>query len=431
MSPTDLVVAAAVFVVLAGSLAIGIPVAVGIGLAALAGLLVAVPPDAAFTTVAQRMASGLDSFALLAIPFFILAGHLAHRGGLARRLVALAQVVVGPLPGGLASVNVLASMLFGAISGSAVASASAIGTVMGPQLERAGWKREEAAAINIAAATTGLVIPPSNVLIVYSLASGGVSIAALFAAGYLPGILVGLAIMAVAAVRAERGGLPRGSFVAAGELARRALAALPALGMIVVVVGGILAGVVTATEAAALAVVYILVVALATRELRLRELPSILAASASTTGVVLLLVGASMAFAWVLAWTGAPSALASALIGLGGGKLGLLVTLNIALLLLGTFLDMTPAVLLVTPIVLPAATALGIDPVHFGIILVVNLCVGLCTPPVGSVLFVGCGVAGTTIGRVVPHLVPYWIVMIVALAAISWWPWLSLWWRPG
>lgn len=427
MSAFEPGVALLLAVSLAALLAVGVPIAFAIGVAAALGLLIAVPAGPAVVTVAQRLATGLDSFSLLAIPFFILAGELAHRGGLARRLVRLAEAVVGRLPGGLAAVNVVAAMLFGAISGSAVAAASAIGTVMGPQYQRAGWPRAEGAAVNIAAATTGLVIPPSNVLIVYSLASGGVSIAALFLAGYLPGLLMGLVLLAAAAWRSctilpsEAPQVP--------AFGPALAAALPGLGMVVAVVGGIFAGWVTATEAAALAVAYAAVAGLVGGELRVPQLPAIFAAAGRTTGVVLLLVATSMAFAWILAWTGAPAALAESLIGLGGGKLGFLLLLNVVLLLLGTFLDMTPAILLITPVVLPAATALGIDPIHLGIVMVVNLCVGLCTPPVGSVLFVGCSVSGATVGEVVRPLARYWAAMIVALLVISWWPWLSLWWR--
>lgn len=418
-------------VVLAGSfvllLAAGVPVAFAIGVATTLTLLLAMPTLPALTTVAQRMATGLDAFSLLAIPFFILAGQLMNRGGSARRLIDFAKSVLGMLPGGLAYVNVLAAMLFGAISGSAVAAASAIGSVMAPRMAREGYDREVSAAVNITAATTGLVIPPSNILIVYSLAAGGVSIGALFLAGYVPGILMGLALMAVAGVTAHRRGYPvdKGSSVA--EALRRFLAALPSLFLLVVVIGGIVAGLFTATEAAAVAVLYSFVLARISGEIRVRDLPDILRQSVATTSVVLLLVATSMAMSWVLAYENVPQSITSALLGLTDSRIAILLMMNVVLLAVGTVMDMTPAVLIFTPIFLPVATQLGLDPVHFGIVLVMNLCIGLCTPPVGSVLFVGCGVGGTTISKVTRPLLPFFFAMVAALFAVTYVEGLAMW----
>jgi tripartite ATP-independent transporter DctM subunit len=351
-----------------------------------------------------------------------------NRGGIARRLIALARALVGSLPAGLAHVHVLASMLFGALSGSAVAAASAVGGVMGPRMEEEGYDRDDAAALNIAAATTGLVIPPSNILIVYSLASGGVSIAALFVAGYLPGLVVGLALMAAAALgfgrRVRRG-------AADGEpLLRRLRDALPSLGLLVVVMGGIVAGVFTATEASAIAVAYSLLLALAGGELRPRDLPAALRDAAATTGIVMLLIGTSVGLSWLLAFERIPQLVAEAILGLSQEPWAVLLLINGVLLVVGTFMDMTPAVLIFTPMFLPVVEELGVDPVHFGIVMVLNLCIGLCTPPVGSVLFVGCAVAGTDVRRVVRPLWPLYLAMLAALSLVTFVPALSL-WLPG
>ena len=407
-------------------LAMGVPVAFAIGMATVLTLLTGMPAEPALTTVAQRMATGLDSFSLLAIPFFVFAGRLMFRGGSARRLVELAKALLGFLPGGLAYVNVLACMLFGAISGSAVAAASAIGGVMAPHMEDEGYDRDFAAAVNVSSATTGLVIPPSNILIVYSLASGGVSIAALFLAGYLPGLLLGLGLMVVAGVSARRRGYKAEPSPGPAELGRRFVYALPSLLLLVVVIGGIVAGLFTATEAAAVAVLYAWILARLDGGLSWGELRRTATESAETTAVVLLLVATSMAMSWVLAYASIPQGLAEALLAATESKVAILLVINLVLLAVGTVMDMTPAVLIFTPIFLPVVTALGMDPIHFGIVLVMNLCIGLCTPPVGSVLFVGCGVAGTRIEHVTRPLLPFFASMVATLLVVTYWPWLTL-----
>jgi tripartite ATP-independent transporter DctM subunit len=418
-------------IVLAGSffslLPLGVPVAYSIGLSTILAMLLSILPGPAVTTVAQRMATGLDSFTLLAIPFFILAGQLMNSGGIARRLIDFAKSVLGVLPGGLAHVNILASMLFGAISGSAVAAASAIGGVMAPHMDREGYDRDYSAAVNITAATTGLVIPPSNVLIVYSLASGGVSIAALFLAGYVPGMLVGLLLMVVAAVMAKRRKYPTAGRVSAREVGRKFVEAVPSLFLLVVVMGGIVAGIFTATEAAAVAVLYALVLAFVYREIRVRDLPEVLLASAATTAVVMLLIATSLGMSWIMSYANIPQNVSAALVAVSDSPIVILLLINIILLVVGVFMDMTPAILIFTPLFLPIAVDLGMDPTHFGIVMVLNLCIGLCTPPVGSVLFVGVGVAGTTITAVVRPLLPLFIAMIVALLIVTYVPALSLW----
>jgi tripartite ATP-independent transporter DctM subunit len=411
--------------VFVGLLAVGVPIALCIGLSTIAAMLLTAGPDIAVTTLAMRIVTGIDSFVLLAIPFFILAGEIMNRGGSARRIIDFAKALVGWLPGGLAFVNIVSAMIFGAISGSAVASASAIGGVMTPRMEKEGYERPFIAAVNITSATTGLIIPPSNILIVYSLAAG-VSVAALFIAGYLPGIVVGLALMVVAAVVARRRGYPTSERVGFREALRLFLVALPSLGLIVVVIGGIIAGFFTATEAAAVAVLYALVLALAYREIPRADFPRIFRESASTTAVVMLLVGTSMGMSRLLTELDIPQTISAAVLGFSDNGFVILVLVNIILLGVGTFMDMTPAVLIFTPIFLPIAAQLGIDPTHFGIIMVFNLCIGLCTPPVGSVLFVGCGVARLPITRVIRPLMPFYLAMVCALFVITYWPWLSL-----
>jgi tripartite ATP-independent transporter DctM subunit len=406
--------------VFAALLALGAPISVGIGLAALATVGLSVDRGPAVTTVAQRMATGLDRFTLLAIPFFILSGQLMNRGGIARRLVDLARALVGMLPGGLAFVNIVSGMLFGAISGSAAAAVAAVGGFMLPRMREQGYDREFGSAVNIASATTSLIIPPSNILIVYALASGGVSIAALFVAGYIPGLMVGAALMLVAGSIAVRRGYPVDARVPAAEALRRFLAAIPSLFLVVLVIGGIVAGIFTATEAGAIAVLYSFVLAVFVyREVKWGEIPHLFVEASLTTSIVMLLIATSMAFSWVLAYERIPEAVTDALLGIGGGRVATLLAINVILLLAGTVLDMTPAVLIFTPMLLPVATGLGIDPVHFGIIMVLNLCIGLCTPPVGSVLFLGCSVAGTRIGATSRALVPLYLAMIATLLVVT------------
>ncbi len=465
-------------------LSLGVPIAFSIGISGILTMMVTIAPLPAFTTFAHRMATGLDSFALLAIPFFILAGNIMNSGGIAMRLINLARALVGNIPGGLAFVNIFANMLFGAISGSAAASASAIGSIMEPEMRKEGYDRHFSAAVNITSATTGLSIPPSNVLIVYSLASGGASIAALFIAGYLPGILTGVALMLTAmsmliyknkgvrgvmttllkifavflviagvvmllARLAEQGSqrlLHLSWWLLGGLLAgwvlyrtvkhrERAVAgikaffdALPSLLLLVIVVGGIIAGYFTATEASAVAVLYALVLALIYREMRLRDLPGVILRSVKTTAIVLLLVGTSIGLSWIMAYENIPQNVSDGLLSISDSPFVILLIINLILLFVGVFMDMTPAVLIFTPIFLPVVQdQLGLDPIHFGIIMVLNLSVGLCTPPVGSVLFIGCSVAGVKIEKVIRPLLPMFAAMVVVLLLVTYIPDISLW----
>ena len=408
-------------------LAIGTPVAWSIAISSVLTMLVSIPFLPAFTTVSQRIGTGLDSFALLAIPLFILSGELMNKGGIAHRLIAFAKTLVGALPGGLALINIISAMLMGAIAGSAMAAASAMGSIIGPEMEKEGYSREFGAAVNITAATTGLVIPPSNVLIVYSLASGGASIAALFLAGYIPGILTGLFLMIVASLWAKKKGFKLGKRSSLREIFKTFIEALPSLFMLVVVIGGIVAGIFTATEASAIAVLYSLLLGFIYKEITFPKLPKILLDSSATTAIVMLLIGTSISMSWALSYENIPQDISSGLLNLSDNKIVILLIINLLLLFVGIFMDMTPAVLIFTPIFLPVVTKLGIDPVHFGIIMVLNLCIGLCTPPVGSVLFVGVGIAKTTIAKVVKPLLPLFVAMIIALMLVTYIPALSLW----
>jgi TRAP-type C4-dicarboxylate transport system permease large subunit len=464
-------------------LVIGVPIAFSIGISGILTMLVSIDVIPALTTFSQRMATGLDSFALLAIPFFILAGNIMNSGGIAIRLIDFARVLVGRIPGGVAMVNVIANMLFGAISGSAAASASAIGSIMQPEMKKEGYPENFSAAVNITSATTGLSIPPSNVLIVYSLASGGVSITALFLAGYLPGILTGIAIMITAItmlVFRDKGigaalrtlgvvtlifvGLviayqgvtfSKANFspfvnqillylILAGfalfatvktirnkEKAlhgtKKFLDAIPSLLMLVIVIGGIVAGFFTATEASAIAVLYSLILAFIYREMTIKHLPDIILRSVKTTGIVMLLVATCLGLSWIMAYQNIPQNVSEGLLALSSNPFMILLIINMLLLFVGTFMDMTPAVLIFTPIFLPIVTAMGVDPIHFGIIMVLNLSVGLCTPPVGSVLFIGCSVAGLSIDKVIRPMIPMFIAMIIVLILVTYLPQISLW----
>lgn len=424
MNYTEVLILTLSFLVL---LSIRVPVAYAIGLSGLFTLIVAMPFMPSVTTLAQRMATSLDSFTLSAIPFFILAGQIMNRGGIAVRLINFAKAIVGPLPGGLAFVNIFACMLFGAISGSAVAAASAIGGFMNPMMEKEGYDKSFSAAVNITSSTTGLLIPPSNVLIIYSLASGGVSIAALFVAGYIPGLLIGFALMLVAGIYSVIKKYPTEKLVSISTFFKRFLDALPSLLLLVVVIGGIVAGIFTATEASAIAVIYTFILALAYKEITFKSIPVILLETIKTSSIVLLLIATSIAMSWVMSYENIPQEISNALLSVSDNPIVILILINLILLFVGVFMDMTPAVLIFTPIFLPIVTDLGMNPIHFGIVMILNLCIGLCTPPVGSVLFVGCSVAELSIQKVIRPLMPLFLIMIFVLVLITYIPELSLW----
>ncbi len=408
-------------------LLINVPISFSIGIATLLTVF-AMGSFSPFQSVAHSITTGFDSFALLAIPFFILAGQLMGRGGIAKRLIDFANVLVGRFPGGLSFVNIMTCMLFGAISGSAVAAVSSVGGFMIPLMNKEGYHRDFNASVSITAATTGLLIPPSNVMIVYSLATGGaVSIAAIFLAGFLPGILMGVGLMVVSGIISIKNHYGKGTVFGFKESLVKFFTAIPALLLVVIVLGGILAGYFTATEASAIAVIYAFLLSVVVyREVKFKDLPGIFLQAGITTAVVMLLIGTSMAMSAVFAELRLPETISALLLGISNNKIILLLIINLILLFIGTFMDMTPAVLIFTPIFLPIVMNLGIDPIHFGIIMIMNLCIGICTPPVGSCLFVGCGIAGTTITNVVRHIMPFFIAMIVVLLIISFIPWITL-----
>jgi len=409
-------------------LVIGVPIAFTLLVSAGLTLLVSMSGEIAMATLAQRMATGLDSFALLAIPFFILAGELMNKGGIATRLIDFAKALVGSLPGGLAYVNIVSCMLFGAISGSAVAAVSAIGSFMTDRMEKEGYDKAYSAAVNITSGTTGLIIPPSNVIIVYSLASGGASIGALFLAGYIPGILVGLLLMVTAGIYAIKRKYPVGDRMKPSLAFRYLVRAVPSLFLLVLIIGGIISGIFTPTEAAAVAVVYALVLSMMVyKEIAVKDLLPILISTCKTSGIVLFLVACSIGMSWVMAYEDLPQSLSVWLLSFSDNPIVILLLINLILLFVGIFMDITPAVLIFTPIFLPIVQELGISEVHFGIIMVFNLCIGLCTPPVGSVLFVGCSIANLKITQVIKPLIPLFIAMIIALLLITFIPGLSLW----
>ncbi|MFS4493817.1 TRAP transporter large permease [Maribacter sp. 2308TA10-17] len=416
------------FVSFFGLLVYGVPVAYSIGISTTLTLILNIIFMPSITTVAQRMTTGIDNFALLAIPFFILAGELMNRGGIATRLIDFAKSLIGSLPGGLAFVNIISAMLFGAISGSAIAAASAIGSTLTDKMESEGYPREFSAAVNISASTTGLLIPPSNVLIIFALASGGTaSVAALFVAGYIPGILVGLAIMIMVYIYAKRNGLPRADRVNFKKLFIDFKNAILSLTLLIIVVGGIVAGIFTATEAAAIAVVYAALLGFLNRGLKVSDFKPILLKSAKTTAIVMFLIATSMAMSWLFSFEGIPQLLTATILDNFSNPILIFLIINIVLLIVGTFMDITPAVLIFTPIFLPVAIALGMHPVQFGMIIVLNLCIGICTPPVGTLLFVGSGVAKVSVTKVIKPLLPLLGVMVLVLMLITYFPDLSLW----
>lgn len=378
-------------------------------------------------TVAADMASGPQSFTLLAIPFFILAGEFLGAGGQARRLIDFASSLVGRFPGGLAWVNTLTCMLFGAISGSAAAAVSSIGGTLIPEMNRKGYDRDFNIALTTCSATTGLLIPPSNVMIVFAVSMGNVSIARLFLAGVLPGVLMGLMIMTLCyfiSLKKGIGGMEKSE----KGIIRTGLEALPSLMLVVVVLGGILGGIFTPTEASAIAVVWSFLLAVVIyREVKIKDLRQIMYRAVKTTAVVLLLVASSRAMSQFLTAEQIPQQFSAALMAISDNPVIILLTINALLLVVGIFMDMTPAVLIFTPILAPVSASLGIDPVHFGIIMITNLCIGLCTPPVGTCLFVGCSVGKGDIARVSKAMLPFYVAMIVALMLISYFPGISLW----
>ena len=417
-----------ILVLLVIMLVAGVPIAVALGVSSVCAILPVMDIDVAVLTGAQRIFSGISVFSLLAIPFFILAGNIMNKGGIAVRLINLAKLVTGRTPGALAQTNVIANMLFGSISGSGTAAASAMGSIIGPIEKEEGYDPSFSAAVNVATAPTGLLIPPSNVMITFSLVSGGTSVAALFMAGYIPGFLWGLACMAVVYFIARKRGYRAKTKFTAKEAGNVIVQALPCLLLIVIVIGGIIAGIFTATEGSVIAVVYSLLLSLFVyKSITWKDIPKLLKDSADMTGIIIFLIGVSSIMSWVMAFTNIPSMVSSALLSVSNSKYVIFLLINIILLVVGTFMDMTPACLIFTPIFLPICTALGMDTIHFGIMMIFNLCIGTITPPVGTTLFVGVKVGGVKLEDVIKQLIPYFVAIIAVLMLVTYVPQLSLW----
>ena len=417
------------FLVLFVLLALGVPVAFALFGSALATFAVA---DIPLIVAVQRMAAGISIITLMAIPFFIFAGDLMYRAGIAERLVRVADAAFGRVRGGLGLVDVGASMMFGAVSGSAIASASAIGSTMVPLMDEKGYDRDYSVNVTVTAAIVGLLIPPSHNMIFYAAASGiGVSIGDLFVAGIVPGLMTGGMLMVTAWLVARRRNLPRGEFPGWRAFLRATLYAVPGLMTGVIIMGGILSGIFTPTESSAIAVIYTIVVGtLVYRNLGWRGTWEAAQKSVRTAAMVLFIIAAATAFGFALALLEVPAALAGLISAMTDNPIMTLLIINIMLLLLGTFMDMAPLIVITTPIFLPVAMASGVDPVHFGIILMINLGIGLVTPPVGSVLFVGSAVSKVPIVEMVRTIWPFYLTLIAALLLISYVPALSL-WLPG
>lgn len=405
------------------ALILGVPIAMAVGVASLLAVLsIGLPP----LIVAQRMANGVSSVPLLAIPFFILAGQIMALGGIAQRLVDLAKVVVGPIPGGLGMVNVVDSMLFGGISGSAVADVSATGSIVIPMMEREGYDRDFSVGITVASSVQGIIIPPSHNAVIYSLAAGGVSIGALFLGGYIPGLLVGVALMVSALLISLHRRYPATPRPPLRESLRIAVAAIPGLSVGFIIVFGIVLGFFTATEAAAIgALVAFLVSVLIHRELPPAKIWQALVGSVRTIAMVIFLIATASAFAWLMAFLRIPSSLAEGLLMITDNPILLLLMINLILLLLGAIMDMAPLILILTPVLLPIVTAdpINMSPVHFGIMMMMNLGVGLTTPPVGTALFVGCAVGDIRIEQASRAMLYFWPAMVAALLLVTFFPW--------
>lgn len=414
---------AVILIVLASLLILGVPIAFSIGIASIVTILATIPLNVAVLTAAQRTFVGMGSFTLTAIPFFILAGNFMNEGGIAKRLVDFVMAILGKLPGALLVTNIGANALFGAISGSASAAAAAVGSMVKEGEDKLGYDKALSAASNGASAPAGLLIPPSNALITYSLVSGGTSVAALFLAGYIPGLIWTLACIIIAIFVAKKKGYKgtEGKF-SWSNLGRATIAAIPSLGLIIVVIGGIVAGVFTATEGSAISVVYSLILGLVYKNLNFKKIINILVESAKMSAIVVFLIGVSNILSWVMAFTGIPQMIGESLLSITDNPIIILLIMNVILLISGTFMDVTPAILIFTPLFLPIVQEFGIHPVHFGLIIVYNLCIGNITPPVGNTLFVAIKIGDTSLAKVMPYMIRYYALILLGLLLVTYVP---------
>ena len=413
-------------------LAYGVPVSFSIISAALVTIIMFLSPGFGMFISAQKLVGGIDSFSLLAVPFFILAGLLMSSGGIARRLVNLALLILGRVPGSLALTNIAGNAMFGSISGSGIAAATAIGGVMNPLEKEHGYDETFSAAVNIASAPVGQLIPPTTAPIIYSTAAGGISVAALLMAGWIPGLLwAGLCMLVAFLYGKKKGYVVKGEKVTASTAMKTIWDAVPSLFLIVIILGGILSGKFTATEASGVAVVYAFILAVFVyRSIKPSEIMGILTDTAVMTTIVMLIIGASTVLSFVLSFTGLPQAISSLLLGISSNRIVILLIINLILLIVGTFMDMAPALLIFTPIFLPVVKSLGMDSIQFGIMMIMNLAIGTITPPVGSVLFVGCSVAHLPVEDVIKQLIPYFLAVVAGLLLVTFVPAFSM-WLPG
>ena len=416
--------------VLIGSFAalmlLGMPVAYALGLAALlGGLWIELPLDA----IMIQIASGVNKFSLLAIPCFVLAGAIMAEGGMARRLVAFAGVLIGFVRGGLSLVNILSSTFFGAISGSSVADTASIGSVLIPEMEKNGYPRPFATAVTVSGSVQAILIPPSHNAVIYSMAAGGtVSVAALFMAGVFPGLLLGLSLSIYCLYVARKRNYPKGRVIPMSEALKICLDAMWGLMTMVIILGGIMSGVFTATESASIAVVWAFFVTMFIyRDYRWSDLPKLMHRTVKTVSIVMILIGFAASFGYIMTLMQIPLKITALLTTLSDNRYVILAMINIMLLVLGTLMDMAPLILILTPVLLPVAKAIGIDPVHFGMIMMVNLGIGLITPPVGAVLFVGSAVAKLRIEEVVRAMGPFFVILLAVLVMVTYLPAISLW----
>jgi len=401
----------------------GVPISAGIGIASIITAIMSGMDGNIFAlTAAQRCFSGCDSFSLLALPFFSLGGNIMNKGGIAKRLVRLARLLVGWVPGYLAATNVLANMFFGAVSGSSVAATSAMGSIMSPLELDEGYDPNYSAAVNICSAPTGILIPPSGPLILYSITAGGVSVAALFMGGYLTGALLGIAVAGLAIFLAVRKGYKASAVKEEDPAWKIVLEAVPSLLAVIIVMGGILTGIFTATEAGVVMCLYCTFLAIIYREMSIKTFYDLLADTMKSSATILFLIAASSIMSYVMSYSGIPAAISEGLMSVSNNRYMIILIMNVFLLVMGMFLDLTPAVLIFTPIFLPIATSVGMSPVHFGLMLIMNLGIGSVTPPVGSCLFVGCGVGRVKIEGVTKYIVPIFTAMVIALFLVSFIP---------
>ncbi len=401
----------------------GVPISAGIGIASIITAIMSGMDGNIFAlTAAQRCFSGCDSFSLLALPFFSLGGNIMNKGGIAKRLVRLARLLVGWVPGYLAATNVLANMFFGAVSGSSVAATSAMGSIMSPLELDEGYDPNYSAAVNICSAPTGILIPPSGPLILYSITAGGVSVAALFMGGYLTGALLGIAVAGLAIFLAMKKGYKASAVKEENPAWKIVLEAVPSLLAVILVMGGILAGIFTATEAGVVMCLYCTFLAIIYREMSIKTFYDLLADTMKSSATILFLIAASSIMSYVMSYSGIPAAISEGLMSVSNNRYMIILIMNVFLLVMGMFLDLTPAVLIFTPIFLPIATSVGMSPVHFGLMLIMNLGIGSVTPPVGSCLFVGCGVGRVKIEGVTKYIVPIFTAMVIALFLVSFIP---------